>query len=420
LTDRRKYQLRVIVPVSLSMLLALAGDLTLYTVLPISYASLGLTLAMTGLLLSANRLIRLGSNSLTGLIVDRFGRRKPVLVGLALGAVSTLFYSLPGGFPIFLLGRLLWGISWSLIYIGAYSTVLDVTGKEDRGWGSGILQVFFFAGLTVNPLLGGLLHDLIGFQLTMWACSLIGAAGFFISLFALPETMPRVERIKTRVMAGDIIRLALKGLQTQLSNHQLVKANYVYGLTIFVGEGLIMSTITLFLKQQYGDALASSGSIIQIASLGGALLALRSIISAVIAPLAGSWSDGRSTRWTAVGWGTLTGTCGLVLLALAPNAWIMVLAVILLAMNAGVVATIIPAIAGDAASSQKGASLGLLTTSGDIGSSIAPLVSYALLALIPLSQVYLLSAILLATGLPLALVETRRSARLLAAQSGRD
>jgi MFS family permease len=140
----------------------------------------------------------------------------------------------------------------------------------------------------------------------------------------------------------------------------------------------------------------------------------------VIAPLAGSWSDGRSTRWTAVGWGTLIGTCGLVLLALAPNAWIMVLAVILLAMNAGVVATIIPAIAGDAASSQKGASLGLLTTSGDIGSSIAPLASYAMLALIPLSQVYLLSAILLATGLPLALAETRRSARLLAAEPGRD
>jgi MFS family permease len=210
--------------------------------------------------------------------------------------------------------------------------------------------------------------------------------------------------------------MAFKGLQAQLLNRQLVKANYVYGLTIFVGEGLIMSTITLFLKQQYGDALASSGSLIQIASLGGALLALRSVISAVIAPLAGSWSDGRSTRWTAVGWGTLIGTCGLVLLALAPNAWIMVLAVILLAMNAGVVATIIPAIAGDAASSQKGASLGLLTTSGDIGSSIAPLASYAMLALIPLSQVYLLSAILLATGLPLALAETRRSARLLAAR----
>jgi MFS family permease len=104
LTDRRKYQLRVIVPVSLSMLLALAGDLTLYTVLPISFASLGLTLAMTGLLLSANRLIRLGSNSLAGLIVDRFGRRKPVLVGLALGAVSTFFTACQAAFQYFCSG----------------------------------------------------------------------------------------------------------------------------------------------------------------------------------------------------------------------------------------------------------------------------------------------------------------------------
>jgi hypothetical protein len=59
--NQKKTQLGVILPVSISMLLSLAGDLTLYIVLPIHFINLGFTLAMTGILLSANRLIRLGS-----------------------------------------------------------------------------------------------------------------------------------------------------------------------------------------------------------------------------------------------------------------------------------------------------------------------------------------------------------------------
>ncbi len=391
------------------MMLSLSGDLTLYTVLPVAYSKLALSLASVGLLLSANRLIRLGSNPLVGMLIDRWGRRKPVLAGLGLGALSTLLYALNGGFGLFLLGRLLWGISWSLIYIGAYSIVLDVTTHQDRGWGSGSLQAFYFIGLTVNPLLGGFLHDRIGFSATMLVCALLNGSGFLVALLSLPETLPdRPARHADQGLqtigawwAGARASFSASGWLTRSARG--ISSNYLYALTIFIGDGIIMSTLSLYLKQQFGDSLAASGLIVYLASIGGVLQALRSITAAVIAPIAGGWSDRTGKRWSAVLLGLGLGVMGMVLLGLAQNAWYLAPAVALIAASGGIAATVLPAIIGDESKERnKGAAMGLLATSGDIGSAIAPLASYALLSSIPLARIYLLSALLLATGLPLA------------------
>src|SRR5690606_7209317 len=56
--------LRVAAAVSLSLL----GDALLYAVLPSQAARLGIPLALVGLLLSANRLIRLVTNSWAGVV----------------------------------------------------------------------------------------------------------------------------------------------------------------------------------------------------------------------------------------------------------------------------------------------------------------------------------------------------------------
>jgi hypothetical protein len=47
----------------------------------------------------------------------------------------------------------------------------------------------------------------------------------------------------------------------------------------------------------------------------------------------------------------------------------------------------------------RGAAMGLLATSGDLGSAIAPLAGYSLLSSLSLPGLYLVSAALLSTGL---------------------
>lgn len=102
----RTKQWQVLLPLGIAMILSLAGDLTLYAVLPTYAATRAYDLATVGLLLSANRLVRLGSNPLAGLLYSSSRRRGYVLAGFGFGTLSTLLYLLPGT-GWFLAGRLL-------------------------------------------------------------------------------------------------------------------------------------------------------------------------------------------------------------------------------------------------------------------------------------------------------------------------
>jgi len=412
----RRKQWKLLFPAGFAMALSLAGDLTLYAVLPAYASSIGLSLATLSVLLSANRLIRLVSNPLVGLLADRFNRRRMVLTGLTTGVLSTLLYVLAHGFWVFLIGRLVWGISWSILYIGIYCMVVDVTNDQDRGWGSGILQTFYFFGLMLNPVIGGFLADQFGFLTALLACTAIQVVGLASALLFLPNTRPAGQPHKPLRLNFSFARAwqTVAGRARSLShtwfaqNKEILSANYLYLLTLSIGDGFIMSTITLYIKQRYGDGVAFGQAILPVATVGGALIALRAAVSAGAAPLAGNWARDAAARWIITGWGTLVAIAGCVLLSMGSSFWIILLGIVLASFGSGMLMAVLPVIVSTVAGKQSSLSMGILTTSGDFGCAIAPLVSYALLNRLSLSQLYLISAVLLVTGGMLALTMARR------------
>jgi MFS family permease len=86
------------------------------------HEAMGIPVTAVGLILSANRLVRLVTNSLSGYVIDRFGRRWPFIGSLLLGGMTTIAYGGVRGVWIFLLARLLWGTAWSFLRIEGLST----------------------------------------------------------------------------------------------------------------------------------------------------------------------------------------------------------------------------------------------------------------------------------------------------------
>jgi MFS family permease len=411
----RQEQIRSLTPVGAAMSLSLAGDLTLYAVLPAYASALGLSMTTLGVLLSANRLIRLISNPLVGWLGVRFPRRRLVLTGLAAGVLSTLLYVAAQGFWVFLLGRLLWGVSWSMLYIGAYCIVLDITGDRDRGWGSGMLQTFYFIGLAGNPILGGFLSEWVGFHSALLACAGLQSVGLLWALLFLPETRPSANPGALRAWGQQRqpwrlwqfwettpLRMPRMG--------ELLSANTLYMLTLFIGDGIIMSTITLYLKQRYGDVIHLGALALPVVGAGGALIALRAVISAAAAPAAGRWSDRPGMRWIVCGWGVLLATAGCILLGTGDRFGFILGGIALAALGSGMLMTVLPAIVSGIAGQNSGFAIGALTTSGDIGCAVAPLVGYTLLGSLGLSQQYLIAAGLLAAGGLMIVLRFRRPA----------
>ena len=106
---------------------SLLGDQVLYAVLPVYYESLHLTPIQVGILLSANRWIRLLTNELAHRVSSP-RRERPLFLGaFLLGVITTLAYALTTYFWLLLAARLAWGLAWSFIrHIGVRHVMVDV------------------------------------------------------------------------------------------------------------------------------------------------------------------------------------------------------------------------------------------------------------------------------------------------------
>ncbi len=102
---------------ALTLAFALPGDTLLYLLLPIYAASFGVTLPEAGLLLAANRLIRIVSYGWIARLYSRHGARTMCMIAAASAVVSTLIFATFTGLWILLVGRLMWGLSYAAMNV---------------------------------------------------------------------------------------------------------------------------------------------------------------------------------------------------------------------------------------------------------------------------------------------------------------
>jgi MFS family permease len=421
-------QARLLVPLGIAVSLSLPGDQTLYAVLPTQASTVGISLSLVGVLLGINRVVRIPGNPIAGLLYDRWGRRRLFLLGLLLGILSTASYAVARNASHWLAGRLLWGIAWSLINVGGFTMALDMAGDHDRGRVIGLYQLSYLLGLSFSPVLGGLLTDFLGFRPALLVGAAITGVGLLLAFFTLPETRPpsagdpalpaagaylkslgasviaRVRSDRPLFPGGNLPWLAwrrpgLPDLREGSRGRQL-PINYIYLMTFFASNGVVMSTISLYLKQNFGHEVLLGNAVVGVASLGGLLLAMRSLIGMMAGPISGHLSDRGGNRWPVVQGGIITGGIGFAILIVGRNIWTVPLGVALIALSTGALLTNLAALTGDlAASGRQGRAIGGLATAGDVGSAAGPLLAYALVSLIDLRWVYLLCSLAFASSL---------------------
>jgi MFS family permease len=383
---------KVLLPLGLGTALSLMGDGTLYTVLPTHTAEAGIALSSVGIILGVNRAVRLFLNGPAGLAYDRWPRRRLFLPALFIGVLSTVVYAATRGFWPMLVGRLLWGLAWSGIWVGGATVILDVTTAQDRGRWTGLYQTWFFLGAALSTLAGGLLTDWLGYGATMWIGAAVTAVGGVVAIILLPETR------RVRPNPGN---LSVEEIGPRLrANRELWVAVSLQGINRFVIAGVLAATMGLLVQ----GWLRSTSLTMGVATLTGVLMAGRTLLSIVAAPLAGTASDRLGSRWGVAGWGLAIGVVSMALVAWGGPMAILA-GVSLGAVAGGSVQALVTALTGDLVSqAQRGRAIGLLHTAGDLGSAIGPPVAYALMPWIELRGVYLLCAGLFAAGLVLAIL----------------
>ena len=135
-----------------------------FFLLPIYIKSLGGDEAQIGYIMGSFGITSLGTIPFVVFFVDKYGRRRFMLLGYAVMFMTSLSYILISGLsPSIYLLRLIQGISFAFSFTAAGTFVADYIPPSRRAEGLGIFSAFTIASYAIGPSLGEFVIELFGF-----------------------------------------------------------------------------------------------------------------------------------------------------------------------------------------------------------------------------------------------------------------
>ena len=379
-----------VLKVGLIMSLALLGDALLYVALPTQAERLDLPLWSVGLLLGANRIVRLVTNSWAARAFGRVGGRLPVVAATIAAAATTGAYGLLPLFGPLLAARMVWGACFSALRLGAFTVVLGASTPASRGRLVGVYQSLSRIGPVLSLLLGGLALERLGYHQTFVALALATLPALPLAL-SLPA---RAYQPSNRELAGSraVERRRLAWRERWLGGPRLVAVKLGMMANGFSSQGVVLATVSLALAEAAGTTEGA-------AAIAGLLVALRWASDLALAPPLGHLSDrlGRPRLIPAL---LLAEAGGLLALALALGRPAVIVATLLVFFLSTALTAASDAAAGDLAPPERRAEvMSSYADWSDIGAALGPALVFLLVDWLGLRPSYgLTGGLLLLVG----------------------
>lgn len=112
-----------------------------------------------GILSAAYSFFQLLASPILGRLSDRYGRKKILIISQFGSAIGYLILGLANNLPLLFLSRIIDGITGGNISI-AQAYIADVTTKENRARGMGLIGAAFGLGFIFGPAIGGALSKI--------------------------------------------------------------------------------------------------------------------------------------------------------------------------------------------------------------------------------------------------------------------
>ena len=367
-----------------TFLFFLAYGLTVPT-LPLYLKDAGIGAAWIGWAVALMPLAGLTLRPFGGWAADGWSRKKPSLIGLALGALSGLLYL--GPLPLVLAGRFVQGAAMALFAPSSLAITSDLVPEHLVGRVMGTRNLILGIGVMTGTAVGGFVVDFYGFAAVWWLVLLVQLVWIPLFAWGVPETLDTPSRSTWWANFGAVLRDRLI-LAPTLAN---------------TGFAAVFSILQTF----YPLALTGAG---YRAAWVGAFLAFYGMVSVVFRLPAGYLSDRFEAGRVALA-GFVSATAGLVLLWLFPLPPAAFAAGFFMGAGAGLyLPANIVAVTRAARPELRGSAFSLFTASWDLGGLLGPPLGGALAGALGLGAVFPAMAAggLLTTLVYLALRRVRR------------
>lgn len=230
---------------------------------------LGIDEAAIGIAIASYSFIQFLFNPILGKISDKYGRRPVIIACLFLNALGYIVFAFTNSFLLLLVSRIIAGIGGSSIGV-AQAYIADVTTRENRSKGMGLIGAAFGLGFVFGPLVGGLLSG-FGYPITGFAAAAFSLSAFILTIFYLPESLKLDEQNldKQKSLKRKLIDLA--AMKKVLHNPGLAILIFLFFVLTFSFAN-IYGTFALLGLKVYGFTDMQNGYMFGIVGLSSAIV----------------------------------------------------------------------------------------------------------------------------------------------------
>ncbi|HXT63908.1 MAG TPA: MFS transporter [Pyrinomonadaceae bacterium] len=227
--------------------------------------SFGATPREVGLLFASYSVMQLFFAPVLGRLSDKHGRRPVLLFSLLGTCIGFLILGFATTLWMLFVGRIIDGMSGGNIST-AQAYIADVTTKENRAKGMGLIGAAFGLGFVFGPAIGGVLSRW-GIQVPFLFAGGLAFANAVLLYFTLPETITPDHPARTSAAAGR----GWRRLITALRDARLAYVLSIYFVSI-VAFSIMTASFSLFLMFRFGYDAFHNGWIFAYVGIISALI----------------------------------------------------------------------------------------------------------------------------------------------------
>lgn len=170
-----------------------------------------------------------------GKIADAVGRKKVLVIGLTSFLILSLVCTMTRSIGMLITIRVLHGIAAACLFATNNAILISVFPGSKRGQVLGVSVGATYTGLSLGPVIGGMLNSHFGWRSILIVTSVIAAISLFFAVTGCPNDKPDKSEYKPDY-AGNLVYMAMI-------------ASFLYGFSVLIGgmTGKVLVVVSVVL-----------------------------------------------------------------------------------------------------------------------------------------------------------------------------